>query len=130
MTDHAVLNELASDVAALTAELTGGSTGAPAHTPIGALVRGLARRHRAHGAPLTVVCCDNMMDNGRVVERLVHGILDAVPGREAAVLRAWVQDAVFWHVYPLGFTGAPVSGAHPSRASCSPRCRTRERPRP
>ncbi|GAA2720283.1 mannitol dehydrogenase family protein [Cellulomonas aerilata] len=86
--------DLAADVGALTAELTGGSAGAACRTPVGALVRGLARRHRDHGAPLTVVCCDNMTDNGRVVERLVHGIIDAVPGREAAVLRAWVQDSV------------------------------------
>jgi fructuronate reductase len=86
--------DLAADVAALTAELTGGSTTQATRTPIGALVRGLARRHRDHGAPLTVVCCDNMMGNGRVVERLVHGIVDAVPGREAAVLRVWVHDHV------------------------------------
>jgi fructuronate reductase len=108
--------DLAADVAALTAELTGGSTTQGARTPIGALVRGLARRHRDHGAPLTVVCCDNMMDNGRVVERLVHGIVDAVPGREAAGLRVWIQDHVRFPVTMVDRITPATTDAHRAEA--------------
>ncbi|WP_159949651.1 mannitol dehydrogenase family protein [Rhizobium sp. 18065] len=38
---------------------------------IGFLVEGLARRKRAGVQPFTVLCCDNLPTNGRVVERLV-----------------------------------------------------------
>jgi fructuronate reductase len=109
--------ELAADVAALTAELTGGSAGTATSTPIGALLRGLARRHRDNGAPLTVVCCDNMMDNGRVVQGLVHGIIDAVPGREAAVLRVWVQDNVRFPVTMVDRITPATTDAHRAEAA-------------
>lgn len=96
--------DLAADVAALAAELGGGVIGPevtgvgraddPARTPMGALVRGLARRHAGSGAPLTVLCCDNMTDNGRAVERLVHGIVEAVTGPRAQELRSWIEESV------------------------------------
>lgn len=38
---------------------------------IGFLVEGLSRRKRAGAPPYTVLCCDNLPTNGRVVERLV-----------------------------------------------------------
>lgn len=38
---------------------------------IGVLVEGLARRHAAGILPFTVLCCDNLPTNGRVVKRLV-----------------------------------------------------------
>lgn len=83
-----------ADLAALAAEL--GAPGAadvrPAATSTGLLVRGLARRHATSGAPVTVVCCDNMVDNGSQVRRLVTGLLDATPGAQA--LRAWVEESV------------------------------------
>ena len=37
----------------------------------GLLVAGLAARRDAHAGPLTVVCCDNLPHNGRVVESIV-----------------------------------------------------------
>lgn len=79
--------DVSADVAALARETGVGSGGsradgaapvpAPARSPIGLLVRGLARRAASSRAPLTVVTCDNMTDNGRVVERLVGQMLDA-----------------------------------------------------
>lgn len=45
--------------------------GIPA-TAVGRLVRGLAARADAGGGPLTVLSCDNLTTNGRVLERLVH----------------------------------------------------------
>ncbi|WP_277207998.1 mannitol dehydrogenase family protein [Isoptericola croceus] len=69
-----------------------------ASSAIGLLVRGLATRYRAARVagevlPLTVLTCDNMVDNGRVLEGLVRSALDAaVPGD--AGLRAWLDAHV------------------------------------
>ncbi len=38
---------------------------------IGYIVEGLARRHAAGTEPFTVLCCDNLPTNGRIVRRLV-----------------------------------------------------------
>ncbi len=38
---------------------------------IGYIVEGLARRHAAGMEPFTVLCCDNLPTNGRIVQRLV-----------------------------------------------------------
>ncbi|MCW2948761.1 MAG: Mannitol dehydrogenase domain [Actinoallomurus sp.] len=43
-------------------------TGRPPHTVIGRLVRGLALRE----APVTVLCCDNLMSNGATLRGLVE----------------------------------------------------------
>lgn len=63
----------------------------PARTPVGLLLLGLAARRRADAGPLTVVSCDNLAGNGRVLERLVRDALDA--GRHEA-LRTWVEASV------------------------------------
>src|SRR5690606_9405317 len=96
--------DLAADVAALAAELGGTVTGGapaagaraddPARTPMGALVRGLARRHAAGSPPVTVLCCDNMTDNGRAVQQLVRGIVGAVRGPGAQALASWIEESV------------------------------------
>jgi fructuronate reductase len=44
---------------------------------IGFLVEGLSRRKRAGVPPYTVMCCDNLPTNGRVVERLVLEMAEA-----------------------------------------------------
>jgi len=74
--------DVRADVEALAAEMGAPAGGAvtdvaPARSPIGMLTRGLARRYAAGGAPITVLTCDNMVDNGRVVERLVGQVVDA-----------------------------------------------------
>ncbi|MBL0888253.1 mannitol dehydrogenase family protein [Myceligenerans indicum] len=67
----------------------------PASSAIGLLVRGLAARHRAGGAPITVLTCDNMVENGRVLERLVRQAVDvALPGAEGDDLRAYLDSRV------------------------------------
>ncbi|UJW74942.1 mannitol dehydrogenase family protein [Rhizobium sp. SL42] len=53
---------------------------------IGMLVEGLARRKRAGVSPFTVLCCDNLPTNGRVVERLV---LEMAQARDPA-LASWI----------------------------------------
>ncbi|MPY48589.1 mannitol dehydrogenase family protein [Streptomyces acidicola] len=46
-------------------------------TVIGRLAAGLAARMRSGAAPVTVVSCDNMADNGAVLERVVHDVVRA-----------------------------------------------------
>ncbi|MDF2619796.1 MAG: mannitol dehydrogenase family protein [Xanthobacteraceae bacterium] len=53
---------------------------------IGFLVEGLARRRAADLPPFTVLCCDNLPSNGRLVRRLV---LDMAERRDAS-LAAWI----------------------------------------
>ena len=72
----------------------------PGESAVGLLVRGLAARWRAAQAagerrPITVLTCDNMVDNGRVLERLVHEAVDAaLLGSEGDALRAWLAADV------------------------------------
>lgn len=84
--------DLQSDLAAAIAnDLT-----VPARSPIGLLIRGLlVRAHAALGqgsaGPLTVMCCDNMVDNGNVVAALVAEFLAEV-GKARDITReiAWL----------------------------------------
>jgi len=54
--------------------------------PIGFIVEGLARRRAAGVLPFTVLCCDNLPTNGRVVRRLVLAMAQM---RDPA-LAAWI----------------------------------------
>lgn len=84
--------DLAADLDALASELRGGRTDTPARSPLGLLLRGLALRARHDAGNLTVVCCDNLADNGAVLAALVAATLDSVPHGER--LRAWVETSV------------------------------------
>ncbi|MCK0118845.1 mannitol dehydrogenase family protein [Isoptericola sp. S6320L] len=90
------LDALAAEQEMTAAVQDGGQTAAS--TAIGLLVRGLAARYRAaceagEALPLTVLTCDNMVDNGRVLEGLVRTAMDAaVPGDTG--LRAWLDAHV------------------------------------
>lgn len=88
--------DLQADIAALVAESRGADAVEPARSPIGLLVRGLAARALATASrPVTVVCCDNIVDNGRFVEALVLAVLDAAiaqGGHALAAVRAWVLE--------------------------------------
>lgn len=55
---------------------------------IGLMVEGLARRRLAGIPPFTVLCCDNLPTNGRVVRRLV---IEMAALRDAA-LAAWISE--------------------------------------
>jgi fructuronate reductase len=94
-----------ADLEALAAEEAGAPADVPADaaastTAIGLLVRGLAARRRVAAAagdalPITVLTCDNMVDNGHVLERLVREAVDAaLPGRAGDPLRAWLAGHV------------------------------------
>ncbi|MFE3742645.1 mannitol dehydrogenase family protein [Streptomyces sp. NPDC059134] len=73
------------------ADLTG--TAAP-RTPLGLLLRGLQRRVRTHAAPLTVLPCDNLMDNGSRTRRLLDEFASALPSGEREELTAYLASSV------------------------------------
>jgi fructuronate reductase len=59
---------------------------------IGQLVAGLERRRRRHGAPVTILCCDNLPENGRVVGALVNEF--AARRDDGDGLVAWIGEQV------------------------------------
>ncbi|HSV20796.1 MAG TPA: mannitol dehydrogenase family protein [Casimicrobiaceae bacterium] len=55
---------------------------------VGLLVHALERRRTTHGAPLTILCCDNLPQNGGLLEGLVVNLANE---RDAA-LAAWIGE--------------------------------------
>lgn len=82
---------VAADIAALVTERKGPSFAGPARTSLGLLARGLARRHAVSGAPFAVMCCDNLLSNGRVTRGLVYDLARAAG---ADGMLEWLQDSV------------------------------------
>jgi fructuronate reductase len=72
------------------ADLAGG----PARSAVGVLVRGLQRRAASTQAPVTVLTCDNLIGNGRVLARLVADFCQALPRREGDRLAEWIRRSV------------------------------------
>ena len=70
-------------------DLSGG-----ARSAVGQLVRGLQARAAESGAPVTVLSCDNLTDNGDVVQRLVADFCAALPSAEGDPLAAWIAENV------------------------------------
>lgn len=66
-------------------------SGHPAQSVYGYLRAGLAARVVAHGAPLTIACCDNIRQNGKMLRRNLLSYLRAC-GDEALAL--WVERHV------------------------------------
>ncbi|WP_264031046.1 mannitol dehydrogenase family protein [Cellulosimicrobium sp. SH8] len=84
-----------------------------ATSAVGLLVRGLAARRRAGGAPLTVLSCDNLADNGHVLARLVSEAVDAaLPGAEGDALRAWLAASV---TFPCSMVDRIVPATTPAQ---------------
>lgn len=92
------LEVVRADLDALATEEHDGTSpaeGVAATSAVGLLVRGLAARRRAGGAPLTVLSCDNLADNGRVLAALVTEAVDAaLPGTDGDALRTWLATSV------------------------------------
>lgn len=61
---------------------------------VGQLVRGLQARAASSDAPVTLLSCDNLTANGRVLERLVFDFCDAMPTAEGAPLGEWIEQRV------------------------------------
>jgi len=72
------------------ADLAGG----PPQTVVGQLVRGLRRRHEAGGAPVTVLSCDNLTANGRVLRGLVDDFCRADTRPGAGAFADWLVSGV------------------------------------
>ena len=71
------------------------STAKPAVTAVGLLVRGLAARRRSGGPAVTVLSCDNMPANGKVLKAVVDELIDtALPGAAGERLHAWLEASV------------------------------------
>lgn len=63
------------------------------HAPvsaIGVLVAGLYERFRKRGAPITIICCDNLQQNGRVLESLMYQFVEKTHPR----ILPWLRDNV------------------------------------
>jgi fructuronate reductase len=58
---------------------------------IGTLAAGLRARRLAHGKPLTVVCCDNLAHNGRVLKSMVSAFAQATDPATASWIDANVS---------------------------------------
>lgn len=87
------LDSVRRDVDIIRGELAGES-GLPASTtPLGLLVRGLARRFRRGGEPFTVLPCDNLIDNGPTTRRLVTSLVTAA-GVGADGFADWLAASV------------------------------------
>jgi len=65
-----------------------------ARTAVGQIVAGLARRRNTGGGPLTVLCCDNLPDNGHVVRALVSDFAGRRNGGNANGLGDWIESHV------------------------------------
>lgn len=55
---------------------------------LGVLAAGLHERFRKRGAPLTILCCDNLLENGAVLEALVHQFVT----RRYPQIMPWLRD--------------------------------------
>ncbi|TDW30582.1 mannitol dehydrogenase family protein [Cryobacterium psychrophilum] len=65
------------------------------HTPIGLLVRGLARRFRENARPFTLLSCDNLVDNGSVTGAVVGSLVAALePSTTRDEFEAWLKASV------------------------------------
>jgi fructuronate reductase len=76
--------------ARISADLAGGHP----QTTIGQLARGLQRRAGLSGAPVTILSCDNLSENGAHTERLVREFLTTIPGAEGDEALSYLDKAV------------------------------------
>ncbi len=117
--------DLAADLAALRDEVRRprAAATAPARSPVGLLVRALARRAAEDTGPLTVVCCDNLVDNGAVLRGLVADVLRqlddtrAGQGRQGHRLADWVETQVRFPGTMVDRIVPATTAAHHARAT-------------
>jgi fructuronate reductase len=75
----------------------------PAATAVGLLMRGLLARFHEGGEPITILSCDNMAHNGKVLRGVVDEFVDAVddddPGiyhTDIARFKKWLETKTTW----------------------------------
>jgi fructuronate reductase len=81
-------NRLALDHPDVAADLADGGS----RTVVGQLAGGLARRRADDAGPVTVLCCDNLPDNGHVLRALVADFVHRVPASDG--LGDWIAANV------------------------------------
>jgi fructuronate reductase len=92
-------------------ELAADLLGRPPKSVVGQLARGLEARFRACAAPMTVLCCDNLVDAGRLLEGLVVQFIDRMSvegGLDRSAFRNWVSESVS---FPLSVVDRIVPAA-------------------
>jgi|tagenome__1003787_1003787.scaffolds.fasta_scaffold20986747_4 fructuronate reductase len=67
---------------------------APLTTVIGRLAAGLVARHRASGAPVAVVSCDNMAGNGPALAGVVRAFVEASSWIDKSAVQEWMSGSV------------------------------------
>lgn len=113
---------VAADAELVGRELAGEDVQAASRTPIGLLTRGLARRFRTGGASITIVPCDNMVDNGRVTQRLVRSLAgftggdDGSPKAREAFL-TWLEESVAFPSTMVDRIAPATTDAHRQEAA-------------
>ncbi|QBI56358.1 mannitol dehydrogenase family protein [Streptomonospora litoralis] len=75
-------------------EIAADAAGRAPRTAVGQLVRGLQQRSRTDGTPLTVLSCDNLPQNGRLLRGLVDSFCRMLPESEQAPLLEWIGARV------------------------------------
>jgi fructuronate reductase len=83
-------NRLRLDSPEIAADLADGG----ARTAVGQIVGGLAHRRETAGGPVTVLCCDNLPDNGDVLRTLVSDFAARRADAEADGLGDWIDAHV------------------------------------
>lgn len=81
-------NHLRLDDPGVAADLADGGV----RTVVAQLARGLDRRRRANGGPVSVVCCDNVPENGRLLRTLVRDFACLLSDPEP--LLGWLEESV------------------------------------
>ncbi len=61
---------------------------------VGQLVRGIQARIASDAGPITVLSCDNLTNNGKMLRGLVHDFVRELPGREADETAAFIDSSV------------------------------------
>jgi len=102
------------DLAVIERELAGEGDLPMSQTPIGLLVRGLARRFRRGGAPFTVLPCDNLVGNGAITQTLVTSLIAAIGRAGGADARKARDDMLVWLGASVTFPSTMVDRITPA----------------
>jgi fructuronate reductase len=70
------------------------AAGGPPVTVVGQLVRAMQARQRNNAEPLTVVCCDNLTNNGATLRGLVDDFCLLLPRADQTALHSWIDECV------------------------------------
>jgi fructuronate reductase len=121
------LDAVRADVAVIAAELAraeavaASDASVASRTPVGLLVRGLARRFRRGGEPFTVVSCDNVVDNGHLTKQIVMSLAESSaaqsvrgPGSRRGEPDAPAADFVAWLRASVTFPSTMVDRLTPA----------------